>query len=255
LNQRDAKSKEIYFLNSRNEPVLVKSIEKVNYSGKIYDVDVKNDIVLVRRGKNSNAIWSGNSNKEIQKQEDKLNKEAEKQEKEELKTEEKTERNIGITGNIIRLFSGITARVIEGFSEEQNLTEIPDLMYNNTITVYIERDFTNTSYNIGDIITLDPTLIIIEITKAEHLDSNRSFISDIYEETKAKDDIWSEVINDSHYVRAYFSKNLTKYNDITIYARSKNWNNSVVIDGKEVSYDIYLKKKRIDELRRELNMS
>jgi len=53
--------KEIYFLNSENKPIKVKSITKVPYSGKIYDVDVENDIVLVKRG-NSSAIWSGNSN-------------------------------------------------------------------------------------------------------------------------------------------------------------------------------------------------
>ena len=53
--------KDVYFLNSENKPVKVKSITKQDYSGKIYDVDVPNDIVLVKRG-NSQAIWSGNSN-------------------------------------------------------------------------------------------------------------------------------------------------------------------------------------------------
>jgi len=53
--------KDVYFLNENNEEVKVESIEKVPYIGKIYDVDVENDIVLVRRH-NSSAIWSGNSN-------------------------------------------------------------------------------------------------------------------------------------------------------------------------------------------------
>ncbi|MFH0711811.1 MAG: LamG-like jellyroll fold domain-containing protein, partial [archaeon] len=53
--------KEVYFLDSENKPIKVKSITKEKYNGKIYDVDVENDIVLVRR-KNSSAIWSGNSN-------------------------------------------------------------------------------------------------------------------------------------------------------------------------------------------------
>jgi intein/homing endonuclease len=52
---------EIYFLDSENNPIRVKSITKEQYNGKIYDVDVENDIVLVRR-KNSSEIWSGNSN-------------------------------------------------------------------------------------------------------------------------------------------------------------------------------------------------
>ncbi len=54
--------KEIYFLNENNEPVKVKSIEKIPYNDKIYGVDVENDIVLVRRGsENATAFWSGNS--------------------------------------------------------------------------------------------------------------------------------------------------------------------------------------------------
>ena len=53
--------KEIYFLDGNNKPIKVKSITKEDYTGRIYDVDVENDIVLVRR-KNSSAIWSGNSN-------------------------------------------------------------------------------------------------------------------------------------------------------------------------------------------------
>ncbi|MCK4429393.1 MAG: LamG domain-containing protein, partial [Candidatus Aenigmarchaeota archaeon] len=69
-----------YFLDSENNPIKVQKIEKVPYSGKIYDVDVENDIVLVRRvgdkseaqslnlisdlqlpNPNSFGIWSGNS--------------------------------------------------------------------------------------------------------------------------------------------------------------------------------------------------
>jgi len=57
--------KELYFLNSENELIRIKNITKQLYNGKIYDVDVENDIVLVRRknreGKSS-EIWSGNSN-------------------------------------------------------------------------------------------------------------------------------------------------------------------------------------------------
>ena len=56
------------------------------------------------------------------------------------------------------------------------------------------------------------TYEIILITKAQHLDSNRNFISDIYEEVKALDNNWSEQINDSEYVRVTFEKYLTKEN-------------------------------------------
>ncbi len=91
--------------------------------------------------------------------------------------------------------------------------------------------------------------LIIEITKAEHLDENREFISDIYEKVKAQDGVWSEVINSGEYVRVKFEQALDMTKDITIYARIA----FVIINGKEVPYDIYQKKKRIDEIRRLLN--
>ncbi|MCK5474474.1 MAG: hypothetical protein KAI53_03645, partial [Candidatus Aenigmarchaeota archaeon] len=61
--------------------------------------------------------------------------------------------------------------------------------------------------------------IIIEISTAEHLDENKEFISDIYNETYRLDDIWSEAIPEGHYVRIAFEKNLTSDRDITIYPR------------------------------------
>ncbi len=93
--------------------------------------------------------------------------------------------------------------------------------------------------------------IIIEITKAEHLDSNRSFISDIYEDVKALDENWSETIPSGDYVRVTFEQNLTSDKDITVYPRIAE-NSTLRIDGREVPYEIYLKKKRIDEIRRML---
>ena len=61
--------------------------------------------------------------------------------------------------------------------------------------------------------------IIIEISKAEHLDENRNFISDIYEQVKELDDIWSETINNNESVRVTFAIPLTSDRDITIYPR------------------------------------
>ncbi len=63
------------------------------------------------------------------------------------------------------------------------------------------------------------TFDIIAITKAEHLDPNRNFISDIYGEVRELDDIWSETIPSEDYVRVTFEQNLTNENDITIYPR------------------------------------
>jgi hypothetical protein len=60
---------------------------------------------------------------------------------------------------------------------------------------------------------------IIETTNAEHLDSNKNFISNIHNEIKQLDYIWSETIPAGDYVRITFEKNLTSENDITIYPR------------------------------------
>ena len=70
--------------------------------------------------------------------------------------------------------------------------------------------------------------LIIEISEAAHLDENREFISDIYDEVKAKDDIWSEPIYDGEYVRVTFESLLDNSNDITIYVRNNQGLNTIV---------------------------
>jgi hypothetical protein len=90
--------------------------------------------------------------------------------------------------------------------------------------------------------------IIIEITKASLLDSNRTFVSDIYDYVKAQDGNWSEIINSGEYVRVTFERNLTNKNDVTVYARSA-CNVSIRINDVDVPCEIYQKKIRLDELR------
>ncbi|MDP3917419.1 MAG: LamG domain-containing protein [Nanoarchaeota archaeon] len=70
--------------------------------------------------------------------------------------------------------------------------------------------------------------IIIEITEAYHLDENYGYISDIYNETKGLDGIWSEKIFNKEYARVVFEKNLTDENDITFYARNQAGSNTKV---------------------------
>jgi hypothetical protein len=70
--------------------------------------------------------------------------------------------------------------------------------------------------------------IIIEITKAEHLDENKSFIKDVYDFVKVKDGDFV-LINDLHYLRVTFEKNLISDNDITIYARAVNESSSIEV--------------------------
>jgi len=61
--------------------------------------------------------------------------------------------------------------------------------------------------------------LIIEISKAEHLNSTKGFISDIYEQVKELDGVWSETINENEYVKVTFQKKLDNSRDITIYPR------------------------------------
>ena len=77
------------------------------------------------------------------------------------------------------------------------------------------------------------TFEIIVITKAEHLDSNREFISDIYDEVKELDGIWSETIPANEYVRVVFEQNLTNKNDITIFPGIVSGNPNIEIYEKD----------------------
>jgi len=63
------------------------------------------------------------------------------------------------------------------------------------------------------------TFEIIIITKAEHLDSERNYISDIYDSVKELDGNWSETIPSEDYVRVTFERKLYNTKDITLYPR------------------------------------
>ena len=77
------------------------------------------------------------------------------------------------------------------------------------------------------------TYDIIVITGAEHLDANKAFVSNIYEEVKSLDEIWSETIRSEDYIRITFEANLTSSNDITIYPRIISGNPKIRIYEKE----------------------
>ena len=72
---------------------------------------------------------------------------------------------------------------------------------------------------------------IINITRAEHLDENRNFISDIFDFVKNLDGNWSEQINNNEYVRVTFEKTLDNTRDITVYARD--------VDNSSSSIEVY----------------
>jgi len=54
------KADDLIFLDEDGGEVRINSIEKVPYSGRIYDVDVPNDVVLVRRGEESYKVGTEN---------------------------------------------------------------------------------------------------------------------------------------------------------------------------------------------------
>jgi len=77
------------------------------------------------------------------------------------------------------------------------------------------------------------TFEIIVIIKAEHLDSNKNFISDIYEQVKEKDNLWSEEIREGEYVRVTFEVPLDSTRDITLFPRIISGNPIVEVYEKD----------------------
>ena len=84
------------------------------------------------------------------------------------------------------------------------------------------------------------TFNIILIISALHLDENRNFVSDIYNETRELDGYWSESIPEGHYVRVTFEKNLTNENDITIFPRASSGDNI-----SEINIEIFEKDSNL----------
>jgi len=79
------------------------------------------------------------------------------------------------------------------------------------------------------------TFRVILISDALHLDENREFVSDIYENVSKRDGIW-QFIPGGHFVRVTFEKALKALNDITLYAKSTG-NKSVRVEIYEKDSD------------------
>jgi len=75
----------------------------------------------------------------------------------------------------------------------------------------------------------DPAYGEVNATNALHLDSSYRFISNIFEQIKLKDDVWSETINSGHFVRVTYQKNLTNNNVIDVYVKKKTSDASFVV--------------------------
>ena len=118
----------------------------------------------------------------------------------------------------------LESKIVESSGEKYLRQEMPfnahDLDNDNLID-YIEWVVPHLS---------NQTFEIILITKAEHLDGNRTFVENIYEEVKALDGNFSTVIPVGDYVRVTFEKNLTRERDITVYARATNSTGNLSIE-------------------------
>jgi hypothetical protein len=87
------------------------------------------------------------------------------------------------------------------------------------------------------------TFEIIIITNAEHLDSSREFVSDIYEEVNQTDNI-TYTIPEGEYARAYFEKNLTKNNFVDIFSQD---NGLATIEVYEKDSDVLVGSVELNE--------
>ncbi|MDD5182130.1 MAG: hypothetical protein PHC66_03090, partial [Candidatus Nanoarchaeia archaeon] len=74
----------------------------------------------------------------------------------------------------------------------------------------------------------DPAFKEIYVLSAEHLDADKNFVSDIFNETITRDFIWSEPIYHNEYVRVYFDDDMTNGNVINLYPRNMQGLNTKV---------------------------
>jgi hypothetical protein len=82
--------------------------------------------------------------------------------------------------------------------------------------------------------------LVIEISKAEHLDSNKLFIENVYDSVRERDDRWT-TIPEGDYLRVTFEQMLDRTRDITIYARSSSTGNISTGNTATISVEVYEK--------------
>ena len=147
-----------------------------------------------------------------------------------------------IKGKIDAIFKCTEFDIIK--SECLGEWEKTEIQFNHTyIKTLIENtgdnNFDPKTYEITPAIVFNTTSFsaygggVIVIIKAEHLDQNREFISDIYNEVRKKDNNWSETIHPNEYVRVTFAEKLEQKNDITVFARTKDGKAEIEIYRKD----------------------
>ncbi|MCX6746691.1 MAG: hypothetical protein NTU63_00985 [Candidatus Pacearchaeota archaeon] len=134
-------------------------------------------------------------------------------------------------------FTQLTEEIKESFKEKIRLYRTTDGTRELVeITNYIDSNnnglIDSVEWNVPSLSNQTYELII-EISKAEHLNSNKEFISDIYNEVSALDDVWSETISSNDYVRVTFNQPLDSTRDITIYPRVVSGNPRIEVYEKD----------------------
>lgn len=107
----------------------------------------------------------------------------------------------------------------ENYTDENNETKIRAVKVSITPDMYDDNENGLIDYMEWNVPHLSNQTyqLIIEISRAVHLDENRTFIEDVYDYVKAVDGINVSIPNND-YVRVEFEQELTNQNDITVYA-------------------------------------
>lgn len=194
--------------------IIISGPDELNYEDVIASISINNSILLEEVDK-IKVLWHENFDEE----------------KAELKSVWEVEE--------IEIISEIDDFI--GNNNSQDYSEIEEINIKNEKNNnrgYIRKEIPFSAYDLtgdGNIDSIEwvvpylsnQTFEIILINKAEHLDNNRIFIKDIYGLVRERDDNWTEAIPAGDYVRVVFEQNLTKDNDITLYARSNYSNISI----------------------------
>lgn len=248
-----------------NETIVV-----INQSGIINNETqeiINETIVVINQSENKSLINETTNNEAVVNNESQLADNSGVIDNNASVSEQNISSVLGITGNAVAgeenllVNNNSETRGSENLSNGENLSNVDSNNSNEINITYIDISVPFFEYDLdldGNIDYIEwnvphlsnQTYEIIYITEAIHLDENYTFIEDVYEQVKAQDSNWT-TIPDMHYLRVTFERNLTNKKDITIYAKdARISNDSILINNNSVPFDVYEKKKRVDELRR-----
>jgi len=226
--------------NNRGKIVVISGPDDLNYTDIIERLDISNKGISIWNISKIKVYWHNYYPDNINV------KQVHEVDEEDLVEEISDDKFITIFNNeTSEVFVGITGRAI---GEEREVLDIGNESFNAEAR-YIKQEVpfvyndTNGDGFIDYIEWVVPhlssqTFEIILVSKAEHLDENRTFIEDVYDLVKARDNNWTSPIPSEHYIRVVFEKNLTSDKDITLYARSNETNASIKVYERDENISI-----------------